>query len=76
VGQGGAGRCSTCNVEAFLKKTVIAYRPNQSKKGKFWWTAIAYNTTKIPGLQPVSGLYNSAGQAIASILTHYIPYHT
>jgi len=31
----------TRNVEAFLKKTDIAYRSNQSEKDKFWWHAIA-----------------------------------
>jgi len=34
-------RQSTRNVEAFLKKTDIAYRPNPSKKAKFWWYAIS-----------------------------------
>jgi len=32
---------STRGVEAFLKKTAIAYGPDPSKKAKFWWYAIA-----------------------------------
>jgi len=36
----GKHQC-TRNVEAFLKKTDIAYRPNPSKKAKFWWYAIS-----------------------------------
>jgi len=33
--------CCTRDVEAFLKKTAIAYRPNPSKKAEFWWYAVA-----------------------------------
>ena len=32
---------STRNVEAFLKKTAIAYHPNSRKSTKFWQYAIA-----------------------------------
>ena len=32
---------STRNVEAFFKRTAIAYHPNLSERAKFWWDAIA-----------------------------------
>jgi len=37
----GLSQAPTRGVEAFLKKTAIAYGRDPSKKAKFWWYAIA-----------------------------------
>jgi len=55
----------TRGVEAFLKKTAIAYGGDPSKKAKFWWYAIAvfFKNASTPRVKLVvmQGCFFSAG---------------